>query len=180
MRIIGWIRAGDKTACGGSVVEGLSTCTSLGVPVSFQGARIACPKNCVIAEGFSRSTLANGRIRVLHGMMTSAGCPLYSTINDIDGVGNATQSEIPNAFILGYNGQWVGNTAGVTSAIRQAYDEQFMLLDANDRPLRGTYYTEKLSSGEFLHGETDGEGKTQRFFTSGTQHIEIHLGHREN
>jgi uncharacterized Zn-binding protein involved in type VI secretion len=180
MKIIGWIREGDKTACGGIVMEGLSTCRSRGVPISFQGARIACRKNCVIAEGFSRSTLANGRSRVIHGMMTSGGCPLYSTINDFDGVGNESHDAIPIAFIQGHNGQWVGNRAGVTSSIRQAYDEQFMLLGGDGRPLSATYYTAKLASGELLHGETDDEGRTQRFCTSDAHHIEIHLGHLDN
>ena len=73
MNIIGWIREGDKSACGGTVVEGLKTCTGRGVPYSFQGARVACRNNCVIAEGFARSTLANGRSRVIHGMKTSSG-----------------------------------------------------------------------------------------------------------
>lgn len=88
MKIIGWIRYGDKTACGGTVVEGLPNCTSHGRAISFQGARIACRKGCVIVEGFPRATLPNGRPRVIHGMVTSGGCPCYSTLNDIDGVGN--------------------------------------------------------------------------------------------
>jgi uncharacterized Zn-binding protein involved in type VI secretion len=180
MKIIGWIREGDKAACGGRVVEGLSTCKSYGGPISFQGAQIACQKNCVIAEGFSHFTLPNGRSRVIHGMISSGGCPLHSTINDIDGVGNEGQDTIPVAFIQGHDGQWVGNTAVVSSSIRQEYDEQFMLIGGDGRPLGATYYTAKLASGELLHGETDNQGRTQRFCTAGSQHIEIHLGHLDN
>lgn len=44
MEIIGWIRQGDKAACGGTVVEGLKTCTSRGVPYTYQGAQVACQK----------------------------------------------------------------------------------------------------------------------------------------
>jgi uncharacterized Zn-binding protein involved in type VI secretion len=84
MRIIGWIREGDKAACGGTVVEGLATCTGRGVPYGYQGPRMACRKRCVIAEGFARATLVNGRGRVIHGMKTSGGCPLISTLNDLD------------------------------------------------------------------------------------------------
>jgi uncharacterized Zn-binding protein involved in type VI secretion len=177
MKIIGWIREGDKAACGGKVVEGLNTCTGRGIPYSFQGARMACPKNCVIIEGFTRSLLANGRNRVIHGMMTSSGCPLYSTLNDIDGVGNESGDAVALGFIQDHSGQWVGNTAGVTSSVRQGYDEQFLLLGGDARPLVSTYYTAKLASGELVHGETNDEGKTQRFYTTGAHHVEIHLGH---
>ena len=180
MSIIGWIREGDNAACGGKVAEGLSTCTGRGVPYTFQGARMACRKNCVIAEGFSRSTLANGHSRVIHGMKTSGGCPISSTLNGIDGVGNDGGQAIPLGFTQDHSGQWVGNTAGVSSSIRHAYDEQFLLLGGDGRPLAGTYYTAKLASGELVYGETDDEGKTQRFYTPDVHHIEIHLGHLES
>lgn len=180
MKIIGWIREGDKAACGGKVAEGLNTCTSRGVPYTFQGARMECRKNCVIAEGFSRSTLANGHSRVIHGMRTSGGCPVSSTLNDIDGVGNQSGEPIPLGFIQDHNGEWVGNTAGVTSSVRHAYDEQFLLRGGDGRPLVGTYYTAKLASGELFHGETDDEGKTQRFYTTDAHHIEIQLGHLDD
>lgn len=177
MKIIGWIRQGDKAACGGKVAEGLHTCTSRGVPYSFEGAHMACRNNCVIREGFARSILANGRSRVIHGMKTSGGCPLYSTLNGIDGVGDTSGEAISLGFTQDHAGQWVGNTAGVSSSVKQAYDEQFLLLGGDSRPLARTYYTAKLASGELVHGETDDEGKTQRFYAADAQHIEIHLGH---
>lgn len=177
MKIIGWIRQGDKAACGGEVSEGLNTCTGHGVPYSFEGARMACLNNCVIAEGFARSILSNGRSRVIHGMKTSGGCPLHSTLNHVDGVGDETGEPIPLGFTQDHHGQWVGNAAGVTSSVRQAYDEQFLLLGGDGRPLASTYYTAKLTSGELIYGETDDEGKTQRFYTPDPHDIEIHLGH---
>lgn len=177
MSIIGWIRLGDKAACGGKVAEGLDTCTGRGVPYSFEGARMACDNHCVIAEGFSRSRLANGHCRVIHGMKTSGGCPIHSTLNNIDGVGDESGDAIPLGYIQDHNGQWVGNEAGVSSSVRQEYDEQFQLLGGDRRPLAGTYYTARLASGELVHGETDEEGKTQRFYTAGEHHIQIYLGH---
>lgn len=177
MKIIGWIRYGDKTACGGTVVEGEPTCISHGRAYAYQGSHIACRKGCVIVEGFSRATLPNGRYQVIHGMVTSSGCPVFSTLNDIDGVGNESGEAIPLGFTQDHNGEWVGNTAGVNSLVRQAHDEQFLLLGGDGRPLAGTYYTAKLASGELVYGETDDEGKTQRFHTTDVHHIEIHLGH---
>lgn len=180
MNIIGWIRQGDKAACGGKVAEGLSTCTSRGVPYTYQGARMACRNNCVISEGFARATLPNGHNRVIHGMKTSGGCPISSTLNDIDGIGNEGGEAIPLAFTQDHNGQWGGQTTGMASPASRAHDEQFLLLGGDGRPLVNTYYTAKFSSGELVHGETNGEGKTRRFHTNDVRHIEIHLGHLDD
>lgn len=94
MKIIGWIREGDRAACGAMVIEGAPTCRSHRRAHAFVGARMACPKNCVIAQWFVRSTLTNGRVQVIHGMKTSGGCPCLSTLNDIDGVGNSGDEQI--------------------------------------------------------------------------------------
>jgi len=88
MRIIGWIREGDKAACGGTVSEGSTEEFSDGIGYSFQGAHIACGGSCVIAEGYPTSTLSNGKAQVLHGQLTSGGCALLSTLNEVDGVAN--------------------------------------------------------------------------------------------
>ncbi len=60
MKIIGWIRQGDKAACGGLVAEGDPFCTGRGKPYAFQGAKMACEKTCSITQGFVRRTLTNG------------------------------------------------------------------------------------------------------------------------
>jgi uncharacterized Zn-binding protein involved in type VI secretion len=109
MRIIGWIRQNDRAACGGTVVEGFQHCTSWGVPYTYLGAQMACKKNCKIIEGSARRTW-NGQQFVIHGMKTSGGCPLISTLNDTDGVGNDGGERIPLSFIQDQNGEWIGNT----------------------------------------------------------------------
>jgi uncharacterized Zn-binding protein involved in type VI secretion len=110
MKIIGWIRLGDKAACGGKVVEGVANCRSRGVMYSFEGSRIACTNNCVIAERYSRSILPNRRSRVIHGMRTSSRCPLYSTLNDTDGVSRQREDAVPLSSVQNHNGKWVGDT----------------------------------------------------------------------
>lgn len=168
MNIIGWIREGDKAACGGTVVEGDLTCTSHGRAYSFQGAHMACRKNCVIAEGFIRSTLTNGRSQVIHGMVTSGGCPLQSTLNDIDGVGNESGEHVPASFVE-HQGEWV----------EKKFDEQFFFKDENGTILAGIPYTVKLDD-ELIHGTTDDDGKTERYVTDGAKQIEFHIGHITN
>lgn len=110
MKIIGWIREGDKAACGGNVLEGDQHFIIRGRPISFEGARMACSKNCVIAEGVRRFTLSNGRSRVIHGMKTTGGCPMISTLNDIDGMHNELGETVPLSFAIDQDGNWTGDT----------------------------------------------------------------------
>ncbi|MGH8855444.1 MAG: PAAR domain-containing protein [Telluria sp.] len=86
MKLRGWVRATDPADCGGTVAEGSSCEFSGGIGYAFQGARMACSKGCVIAEGYSRSLLSNGAAQVLDGQLTSGGCRLASTLNGVDGV----------------------------------------------------------------------------------------------
>ncbi|MEK6291880.1 MAG: hypothetical protein V4793_10925, partial [Paraburkholderia tropica] len=59
------------------------------------------------------------------------------------------------------------------------HDERFTLRDASGAPMRGTYYTVRLSTGETEHGTTDEQGHTARYATERAASIHIYLGHRE-
>jgi uncharacterized Zn-binding protein involved in type VI secretion len=168
MKIIGWIREGDKAACGGTVVEGLKTCTSRGVPYTYQGAQIACRKNCVITEGFARSTLANGRSRVIHGMLTSGGCPLLSTLNDTDGVGNSGGEGVPIRFVQDDDGSWFGK-------MNEGYDQHFVLTDEHTgEPLPNRHYR-ITCKGKTIEGKTDANGKTEKVAADDPSEVTIEI-----
>jgi uncharacterized Zn-binding protein involved in type VI secretion len=160
MKIIGWIRYGDKTACGGTVIEGDQTCIGRGRAYAFQGARVACRKNCVIIEGFSCSTLSNGRSRVIHGMVTSGGCPCYSTLNDIDGVGNESGEAMPETFKPGQDGEWIPVYAPLKHEDCE-YDQHVILVDQEGKPLEGVPYRAFDAQGAIIEGITEADGKTK-------------------
>ncbi|MCL1620494.1 PAAR domain-containing protein [Ralstonia pseudosolanacearum] len=77
MKLIGWIRHGDKAACGGTVIEGNLTTNSHGRSLAYVGAHMACPKGCVIVEGHPFVTF-DGKMTPHHGHRTSYGCPLIT------------------------------------------------------------------------------------------------------
>ncbi|WP_429298000.1 PAAR domain-containing protein [Paraburkholderia sp. GAS199] len=85
MKVRGWIREGDKAACGATVTQGDPTFSSHGQHVSFDGATMSCAKRCHVVAGANNSTLPSGQCKVLHGDKTSASCPLVSTLNDMHG-----------------------------------------------------------------------------------------------
>lgn len=155
MRIVGWIRQGDQAACGGTVAEGDHRCISMGKPYSFEGARMDCPGNCVIAEGHAPWKLSNGASRVLHGMKTSGGCPLLSTLNDIDGVDNKGVTDTPVRFVQDDTGNWVGKE-------NEGYGQHFVLTDEHTgEPISDRYYRMTFN-GKIVEGKSDANGRTEK------------------
>ncbi|WP_426117413.1 PAAR domain-containing protein [Massilia sp. PWRC2] len=171
MKIIGWIRDGDKTACGGTVVEGDPTCSGYGRAYAFQGARIACRKNCVIADGFTRSTLSNGRSRVIHGMLTSGGCPCYSTLNDTDGVGNESGEAIAEKHFLNAEGEWAAVKEPGTD--EHQFDEQPKFVAP---PIDGVPYFVETMDGRTFSGRTEADGLLPRIGTYGEDEYTVYWG----
>lgn len=171
MKIIGWIRYGDKAACGGTVIEGDQTCLSHGRAYAFQGARMACRKNCIIAHGFPRSTLTNGRPQVIHGMKTSAGCPLQSTLNDIDGIGNASGETVAEKYYLNAEGDWAPLKEPERCAV--PYDEQPKL----DAPtIDGLPWYVQTMDGRTFSGRTGPDGRLPRIHTHGEDEYVVYWG----
>ena len=176
MKIIGWIRYGDKAACGGVVVEASAVEISHGRGYTFQGARMACKNGCVIAEGFARSTLSNGPHRVIHGMVTTGGCPLESTLNDIDGVGNEGGDAIAATFYQTPEGDWLPKF-GPEHFTEESPDEQVEALDAKTgEPIADLAYYIQAPDGSTYSGHTDENGLCERVTTFHIEELTVWFG----
>jgi uncharacterized Zn-binding protein involved in type VI secretion len=171
MKIIGWIREGDRAACGGPVVEGDQFCTSHGRPYAFEGARVVCANNCLIAEGFMRRTLTNRRHAVIHGMKTSGGCPLISTLNDRDGIGNETGADVPTEFFQNADGKWIPTQAPAQGDA--SYDEQTKLTES---PAEGVPYFIETLDGRKFSGRAGPGGMLPRIETFGEDEYTVLWG----
>jgi uncharacterized Zn-binding protein involved in type VI secretion len=171
MKIIGWIRLGDKAACGGTVIEASMVEISHGRGYSFQGARMACNKNCLIAEGFLRSTLSNGRCQVTHGQITSGGCPLQSTLNDIDGVGNESGEGIGEKHFLNADGAWAG--VKPLEPDEAPYDEQTRLIAVT---IEDVPYFIQTMDGRTFSGKVGADGMLPRIDTYGEDEYTVYWG----
>lgn len=149
------------------MVEGFVHCIGRGVPYAYQGAQMACKQNCKIADGFSRRTW-NGQQFVIHGMKTSGGCPLISTLNDIDGVGNERGEAVAIRFVLNDEGEWVGKT-------NEGYEQQFLLTDEQTgEPLPNRHYRMTFK-GMVTEGKSDAEGKTQKVIADDPAEVSIEI-----
>jgi hypothetical protein len=132
---------------------------------------MACSKNCVIIEAYSHSTLSNGRCQVIHGMRTSGGCPLYSTLNDIDGVGNGSGEVIAEKHFVNADGQWVPIKEIGPDEV--PYDERLQLLAP---PIDGVpYYIETLD-GRTFSGRAGADGLLPRIDTLGEDEYNVLWG----
>lgn len=161
---------GDRAACGAMVCEGDQFVTSMGRPYTFQGAKLACKKNCVIAEGYLFSTLTNGKPQVLHGMRTSGGCPLLSTLNDVDGVGNEGGDPVPTSYFLNADGFWTG---AQQVANEDPFDEQAKLQAPR---AEGIPYFVRTLDGRTFSGRVGPTGLLPRIDTYGEDEYEVLWG----
>lgn len=155
MDIIGWIREQDRAACGGTVAESDQFPISDGRAYAFQGARMACIKNCVIAKGYTFSTLTNGCSQVIYGMRTSGGCPLYSTLNAVDGVADEGGEVIAEQRVLNADGHWVPVKKPAPDA--PAYDERPQPVAP---PLGGVPYHIETLDGRTFSGRAAADGRS--------------------
>lgn len=149
MKIRGWIREGDRAACGATVTQGDPTFSSHGQHVAFDGAPMSCAKNCHVVAGANNSTLPSGQRKAVHGDATSAGCPLLSTLNDQHGIG-AGDDDVATAFVQDADGKWQPGK----------YDDRYVLRGFGGTPLANTAYAIERESGEVEHGVTDAQGCT--------------------
>ncbi len=142
------------------MAEGDPLCTSWGRAYAFQGARMTCKKKCAIMEGFATCKLMNGCSSVLHGMRTSGGCPLLSTLNDLDGVGN-DGGPVPTSFFLNAHGLWTGATPVLDG---RPYDEQVLL---RHQRAEGLPYHIETMDGRVFSGRIGPDGLLPRIDTFG-------------
>jgi uncharacterized Zn-binding protein involved in type VI secretion len=176
MKIIGWIRYGDKAACGGTVVEGDPTTNSHGRPLTYYGARMACRKGCVIVQAHPCFTLPNGRQVPHHGHITSCGCPLQSTLNDVHGWSNENGEAIAATFYQSAEGEWLPKF-GPEHFTEDSPDEQVRAVDAKTgEPLPDLAYYIEAPDGTTYTGHTNAEGLCERITTYQPEELTVWFG----
>lgn len=157
--ILGWLRLGDKAACGGTVCEGIPNNTSMGKSLTFVGAKIACGHGCVIVGGLPTYT-DNGRAIPYHLHSSSRGCPIYSTLNDIDGWEDGKDSAIAERCFQNAEGEWMP-IFSPRKHEKCAYDQHLIFEDQDEQLLEGILYRLTDVNGAVIEGTTAIDGKTK-------------------
>jgi uncharacterized Zn-binding protein involved in type VI secretion len=178
MNTIGWVRRGDKASCGGAVAEASSTETSHGNGYAFQGAAMDCKKGCKIADGHPSARLTNGKQRVTHGQRTSGRCVLASTLNDIDGIGNASGSLIADAFKQDAEGNLLEIFLPRPLSLC-AFDQHVVFVDEHGTKLDDVPYQLADERGAVIAGVTGSDGRTDSMGSARAGTLTISLGFGE-
>lgn len=168
MRILGWIRVGDRAACGGIVAEGHDRISYDGIAYSYQDAKVHCPQACVIVEAASFYRLPNGRAVPHHGHRTSGGCPLHSTINDLCGYATDGADAVPAQFVPDGHGGWQACSHAFP------YDLSFLVKDdCTGQAMPNVPYRISLNGGRFIEGRTDAQGRTEVIHSDHPEHATL-------
>jgi hypothetical protein len=168
--ILGWLRMDDKAACGGTVIEGNLTNIRSGKALTFQGAKIACRYNCTIRDGlpFYRD---EGKAVPHHLHQSTRGCPIYSTLNGVDGWEDGNHSAPAERCFQNADGQW----AEVKEAAphEEQHDEQTHLHSVH---AEGTPYFIETMDGRTLSGTLGPDGLIPRIDTFGEDEYTVCWG----
>lgn len=169
------VRFGDPTTTGGKVHAFNKHMMDNGKAIALHGDRATC-RNCtgtwpIVGTGYRMRN--DGRPVVLQGDNVLCPCGQNRVIAGPDA--KCFYHRAPGETHA--RSTVTNQTAAALSS--ETYDEQFVLRDANGRPLADTYYTVRMPDSRLIHGTTDGAGRTDRHATEGAKHLRIYLGHRE-
>lgn len=154
------LREGDLSTKGGVVLDGVDTSNLLGKPLTYLGARVACPAckatGSIVPRGPRRiHTLSNGQLAALDGDLCQCACtPLPQML--------ASQNIMHHTFesleleALGLDG--VGNSLPVDEYIEHWY----LLEDGEGRPVSGYLLDVYQNNQRIQHKAVFQNGETQR------------------
>lgn len=162
---------GDPTSHGGKVLEGLSSATIAGKRIAARGHKVSCPLcngTFPIVEGVPFHTFA-GLGTAVEGMRTACGATLIATQHsftiDVDGIpGSMTRSD---------NEANTGSSTTALNSITERFDQHFLIVDQQGRPLPHLLYTIRTESGEGMRGKTSSEGMTSRLEAKSPMQLSI-------
>ena len=99
---------------------------------------------------------------------STRGCPIYSTINGIDGWEDGSDSALPVRAIQNAEGEWV-------EKFNEGYDQYFHLTDdETGKPYSNRYYR-MTCNGQVIEGKTDANGKTAKVVADDPADVKIEI-----
>ena len=180
-----YIRLGDSTSHGGTVISATARMTIDGIPVARLGDQCTCPipyhYNCVIVEG-DMNNVFDGIPVALEGHKTSCGATLIpSQVTRAhasplgSGAGGGAGAGSGGASTGGGAGAGSGSASaagGPTSAsssadsqTKSAFDRKFQLTDFEDGTIHVNQKYRITTSQGVFEGVTDSQGLTQNVGT---------------
>ncbi|WP_429404610.1 PAAR domain-containing protein [Paraburkholderia sp. GAS82] len=153
-----YLKIGDKSSAGGTVIEGIPGTAHNGVELTFVGAKVQCPAckstGLITARGPRWPGSMMGKDRALENDICACKCsPPPSMI--------ASQSVMFESFegsALASMG-FAGNGEPIQHAAN-SYDQHFRIINSDGEPVEGLPYLLKSADGTALKGTTSANGAT--------------------
>jgi hypothetical protein len=168
------IKLYDRTTSGAIVCEGEPADTHHGTPFTYIGAKIYCrackSEGVIVGAGPRLHETTMGKEVALSDDLGACKCEptprliasQYDSYQDIDTGDSATMSSTPSR----------------ASMPNPIFDQQFTLLDQHTKkPLANIRYRARSTSGAYITGTTDAEGRTARFQTPDSAGVVLEVLH---
>ncbi|WP_321873221.1 PAAR domain-containing protein [Burkholderia ubonensis] len=172
-----YLRVGDKSTAGGTVIEGIPSCTHNGTELTYIGAQVICP-SCnttgrIVPKGPRWPSSMMGKESALEGDLCVCRCyPPPTMIASQD-----TRYQTFESHHLAEQG-FTANGLPLTPDPISNFDERVRVLDANGRPLTGVPFHIKTEVGGVHKGVTDADGYCPRVYTTDAQNLDIAIGYK--
>ncbi|WP_353936157.1 PAAR domain-containing protein [uncultured Herbaspirillum sp.] len=169
-----YLKLGDKSTSGGTVVEGIEGCYHHGTQLTFLGAQVYCPAckttGRIVPKGPRWPDNLMGKHAALDGDLCVCRCNpppvMLPSQTDMCETFDAKALEL-----LGYTSHGTPLKKGAP----EGYDERFLLINSQTgEPLANAEYAIERGTGEIEHGITNQYGQTH--LVSATSHSEtVHI-----
>ncbi|WP_013591187.1 PAAR domain-containing protein [Paraburkholderia phenoliruptrix] len=152
-----YLKVGDKSSTGGTIIEGIPSCTHHGTPLTFLGAQVVCSAcgstGRIVPKGPRWPDNMMGKEAALDGDLCACNCYPHPVML-------ASQSTMSQSF-ESHHLTDMGFACNGTPLRKDPvgnFDERVRVLDGSGRPLSGVPFHIKARSGDIHKGVTDSEG----------------------
>jgi uncharacterized Zn-binding protein involved in type VI secretion len=170
-----YIREGDKTTAGGTVIEGSTADIVDDRGLAFEGYKVSCPAchsvGQIVCDGPRWAWSGeNGREAALSDDLCLCKCSPPPRLLASQTTMSMHMDALPGAG--------AGGAAAAEGQFALPHDEQFLLRDkATGEVLANVPYQVRTASGDVISGVTDSSGRTQRINTTAAETLVFHLLH---
>lgn len=174
-----YLKLGDKSSVGGTVLEGMQFQTHHGTALTFLGATVECP-SCkttghIIPKGPRWPNNIMGKEAAFDGDLCACKCTPPPVMK-------ASQNDMYQSFetheltAMGFSAE--GNPLEQITQSTDSFDEQIRVLGSDGLPISGVPFHIKTEDGIIYKGVTDEEGCSPRIHTSDVKSLDIAVGYK--
>ncbi|RBB38920.1 hypothetical protein DPV79_16205 [Burkholderia reimsis] len=167
-----FIREGDKTTAGGTVLDGVPNNMHHDVPLSFEGARIHCP--ACNSEGYAQKVppywpmSMMGKAAILDGDLCICKCDPPPTLIASQGDRFMSFESEPEAVGSSAKGFRQGSSV-------LTHDRHFRIINSDGTPVEGLRYRLQVDGEQDIVGQTGASGKTQLARSNGAKTVSLSI-----